>query len=133
MCSHQSKTTTRQRQDNDKATTRQRQDNDKTTTRRQDTDKTPTRHRQDDKTTTRQRQDNDKTTTRQKLNLCIPMMPFTPSLPDRCERHHRNAQVQLCLVVVLSLSSSGVTTPLVCAFARLSVANLVYVLSVVLA
>ena len=26
-------------------------------------------------------QDNDKTT-RQMLNLCIPMMPFTPSLPD---------------------------------------------------
>ena len=35
--SHQSKTTTRQRQDDDKTTTRQRQDNDKTTTRqRQD-------------------------------------------------------------------------------------------------
>ena len=30
-------------------------------------------------TRARQRQDNDKTTTRQMLNLCIPMMPFTPT------------------------------------------------------
>ena len=37
-----------------------------------------------------------KTTTRQMLNLCIPMMPFTPDI---------------CLVV-LSLSCSGVKTPL---------------------
>ena len=27
-------------------------------------------------------QDNDNTTTRQMLNLCIPMMPFTPGLSD---------------------------------------------------
>ena len=27
-------------------------------------------------------QDNDKTPTRQMLNLCIPMMPFTPGLAD---------------------------------------------------
>ena len=40
-------------------------------------------------------QDNDKTTTRQMLNLCIPMKPFN-----------------ICLVVVLSLSCSGVKTPL---------------------
>ena len=49
-------------------------------------------------------QDNDKTT-RQMINLCIPMIPFTPDMSDRCERHHRNAQVQhlscRCLVVVL--------------------------------
>ena len=51
----------------------------------------------------------DKTTTRQMLNLCIPMMPFTPGLSCRCwtwcERHHRNAKVQhlscRCLVNVL--------------------------------
>ena len=46
-------------------------------------------------------QDNDKTMARQMLNLCIPMMPFTP---DWCQRHHRNAHVQhlscRCLVVV---------------------------------
>ena len=56
-------------------------------------------------TRARQRQDNDKTTTRQMLNLCIPMMPFTPSLPGRCERHHRNAQVQhlSCRLVVVLL------------------------------
>ena len=57
----------------------------------------------------RQRQDKDKTRTRQILNLCIPMMPFTPvvarpvSLPDR---------FNICLVIVLSLSCSGVKTPL---------------------
>ena len=27
-------------------------------------------------------QDNDKTTTRQLLNLCIPMIPFTPDMSD---------------------------------------------------
>ena len=50
-------------------------------------------------------QDTDKTTTRQMLNLCIPMMPFTLVRHVWCERHHRNAQVQLlscrCLVVIL--------------------------------
>ena len=65
-----------------------------------------------DKTMTRQRQDNDN----KMLNLCIPMMPFTPGLSCRCrtwcERHHRNAQVQHLFVVVLSLSCSGVKTPL---------------------
>ena len=58
-------------------------------------------------------QDNDKTTTRQKLNLCISIMPFTPGLSDRCERHNRNAQVQLlscrCLVVVLLWCESTIT------------------------
>ena len=57
------------------------------------------------------------------LNLCIPMMPFTPGLSFRCrtwcKRHHRNAQVQhlSCRhLVVLSLSCSGVKTPLVWLF-----------------
>ena len=48
-------------------------------------------------------QDNDKTTTRQMLNLCIPMMTFTLSLPDPGVKGilgmHR---FNICLVVVLS-------------------------------
>ena len=62
-------------------------------------------------TRARQRQHNDK----RMLNLCIPMMPFTPGVSccrTWCERHHRNAQVQHSFVVVLSLSCSGVKTPL---------------------
>ena len=57
-----------------------------------------------------------KTTTRQILNLCISMMPFTQVRQTWWERHNRNAQVQLlscgCLVVVLSVSCSGVKAPL---------------------
>ena len=53
-----------------------------------------------------------KTTTRQMLNLCISMMPFTPDdmsgVKGIIEMHRFN----ICLVVVLSLSCSGVKTPL---------------------
>ena len=60
-------------------------------------------------------QDN-KTTTRQMLNLCIPMMPFTPG-PSYIARSGVKGIIgmhssNICLVVVLSLSCSGVKTPL---------------------
>ena len=60
-------------------------------------------------------QDNDKTTTTQMLNLCIPMMPFTPGPTNQMWKASKKCTGS---TFVLSLSCSGVKSPLELSFLR---------------